>query len=167
MTNATEKAYRERNRLMVLAAALAMDVGHRAGRYRDPEATEERFAWVVQIELQKGEQVTMHVDADDVGSGFELLPVIERDWDGHDAGEAFARVAEFVASKLSEINDGFSLRERLVAAVRRASAVEHGALMHIQVATAELEQERRESARLRGELRVAIERLAQAGLSDV
>lgn len=157
MSNETEKAYSERNRLMVLAAVLALNAGHRVGRYRDPDATEERFAWIVQIELGvgKGQQVTVHIDAHDIASGWRLLPEIERDWDGHDADEAFARVGEFVEYMIGELRDGRGLRAELQAATRRAAAVEHGASIHLQASAAELEQERRESARLRAELRQA------------
>lgn len=98
----TEKAYRERNRLMVLAAVLALEVGQRAGRYRDPAATDERFAWIVQIEFGMGQQITIHVDAHDLASGWRLLPEIQRDWDGHDAEEAFARVSRVVECKLKQ-----------------------------------------------------------------
>lgn len=146
-----EKAYRERNRLMVLAAVLALNAGHRAGRYRDPEAPDERFAWVVHIELE-GQQLTAHIDAWDLASGWRLLPEIERNWDGHDAEEAFARVSRFVEVMLSEWSEGRGLAARLQASERRAAAVEHGAAVHLQASAAELERERREQSRLRLEL---------------
>lgn len=87
------RVYRQRNRLAMLAARLGALSGLRAGRYRDPEATEERFAWVVQVDLPDG-AVSFHVDAND--GLLESIPVVARDWDGHDAAEAQRRLESCV-----------------------------------------------------------------------
>lgn len=122
----TNDAYAARNRLMVLAATLALYIGLRAGRYRDPEESEERFAWVVQIDLPTG-QVTMHIDAEDTASQWQLLPEISRTWDGHVAQDAFAAIARFVEARLDDIRQGLGLRALYMAALNRVSGVEDGA----------------------------------------
>lgn len=147
----TNDAYAARNRLMVLAATLALYIGLRAGRYRDPEESEERFAWVVQIDLPTG-QVTMHIDAEDTASQWQLLPEISRTWDGHVAQDAFAAIARFVEARLDDIRQGLGLQALHMAAQNRLSAVEHGVSIHFQRMAADLEREREEVTRLRAAL---------------
>ena len=78
MTEDTLTPYSQRQRLMGLVCALALKCGLRAGRYRDPEAADPRFAGVLHVDLPTG-QLTIHTDEQDVEDfAWHALPLIER-----------------------------------------------------------------------------------------
>lgn len=94
---ARDIAYQERNRVAVLAAALARRLGMRVGVYDDPAELDDRFAAVLQIDLPTG-QVTFHLDAADegwtiFGPDWHMVP----DYDDHDEDERWDRISRFVA----------------------------------------------------------------------
>lgn len=94
--NQTQRAYHERNRVAILAAALARQLGLRVGVYDDPIETDERFRKVLQIDLPSG-QIRFHLDQSDQGwtvfsPTWEMVP----DYDGHDDDDVWRRIERFV-----------------------------------------------------------------------
>ena len=89
-----EPAYVQRNRAAMLAASLAILAGLRAGRYRDPAHPDDRFAWVLPMGRRSGR---VSYRRDGAEPPVEVIPIIVRDWDGHDARDADSRLARFVS----------------------------------------------------------------------
>ncbi|MFY0540012.1 hypothetical protein [Nannocystis pusilla] len=82
-------AYSSRNLLALTLCRLSLHHGFKAGLYEDPEAR----GWpVVSVALPQGE-VTWHIPASEAPS---CLPLIARDWDGHDEAERDRRLMMFV-----------------------------------------------------------------------
>lgn len=92
------KAYAERSRVAILAAALAQHLGMRAGVYRDPDTSGDRFSLVLQIDLPTG-QVRFRLDkADQEWTIFSPAWEMINDYDGHDEETLWRRIAEFKSS---------------------------------------------------------------------
>lgn len=89
-----DAAYRERNKLVSLAARMAIALGHSAGlAMHDPTDAQWDPKWrtIVVIDLPTG-QVTWHIHDDEVGL-FLFLPLYDKwKWDGHDTDEKYRRV---------------------------------------------------------------------------
>lgn len=93
--NATDQAYGERNRLVVLLAQMGRIMGYRAGRYWDG-SQEPGWNNVVAIDLPTG-QVSWHIGAADCGdSGIAMLPNYDGKWDGHTTKQKWDRVDQMV-----------------------------------------------------------------------
>lgn len=96
MSDAVDIAYMERNRVALLAAALARYLGMRAGVYIDPEESDPQYSTVLQIDLPTG-QVSFHLDLSDrEWTIFSPAWGMIRDYDGHDLETKWRRIDDFV-----------------------------------------------------------------------
>jgi hypothetical protein len=104
---ALEHAYCERNRMVLLAAAIARHpfgldgAQHPVRLWTDADEPDPRFATVVSIELPTG-QVTFHTDETEPQWSARRhlgLHLGVPSWDGHDTDEKWRRVLAFLESQ--------------------------------------------------------------------
>jgi hypothetical protein len=95
MAKRKDDAYLERNRVVALAAKMALMLGFRAVRTRtDIDGWSNDWHRCVRIDLPTG-QVSWHYH-DSQAWLFEFLPEGEMEWDGHDTKQKYERVEQFV-----------------------------------------------------------------------
>jgi len=98
----TDSAYAERNKVVLLAAKMAIALGLKAELWRHPdedENWEDNWRWIVAIEIPTGvafsplenKWVTWHIK-DSESCRFDFLPQGDNKWDGHDTFEKYLRV---------------------------------------------------------------------------
>lgn len=88
-------AYEERNRVVALAASMALALGYKAGVKKTAiEGWDDEWHNCCYIDLPHG-QVSWHYH-DDHAHLFENLPAYEATWDGHDTPMKYERVAAYV-----------------------------------------------------------------------
>lgn len=88
-----DAAYAERNKLVALAAKMAIALGFRAGLgQHDPNDSQWDADWrtIVYIDLPEG-QCSWHIH-DSERVLFESLPIYEGQWDGHSTEEKYERI---------------------------------------------------------------------------
>ena len=114
LTEAKDGAYRERNQVVALAAALAFEL-HNLGfepfdAWRSEHVEDPNVPWdpewrhVVYIQIPKGAlitesaQLSWHVHDSEI-SLFEFLPLrLTNAWDGHTTEEKYERIRRYVES---------------------------------------------------------------------
>ncbi len=93
MREAKDGAYEERNRVVALAARMAIQVGYQSGITKTAiEGWSDDWHGCVYLDLPSG-QVSWHFH-DSQAHLFADLPEYHRNWDGHDTPEKYRRVAK-------------------------------------------------------------------------
>lgn len=100
--------YSQRNRVVCLAAKLAMLHCMKTGLRYDPEQPE----WpVVMIDLPNG-QVSWHISRRDYKFYFGFLHEYVGEWDGHDMVEKHKRICDFASTDFTTFNESLGRRVR-------------------------------------------------------
>ena len=90
-----QKLYTERNKVIALAARLAVDNGYKAGIGKDKSETDPKWQNVVYIELPNVGQVSWHVPLEELHL-FSFLGVYTEPFDGHTTEQKYKRIESFL-----------------------------------------------------------------------
>lgn len=85
-----DRAYGERNKVIALAARMALKLGYSAGIKDDPVERNRDWKKVIFIDLPAG-QVSWHVHRREL-KFFKFLKPYQKMWDGHSTDEKYRRV---------------------------------------------------------------------------
>lgn len=93
--------YKERNLVVLLAAKLAFESGHRAWLRKHPETDPDwdpKWMWIVFIEIPRG-QLSWHIHESE-RSLFDFLPILQDEpWDGHTMDQKYGRIIHWPARR--------------------------------------------------------------------